>query len=167
MLTNKISQAEKSGRASFQAQPHPLQRILVADDDPMIRRLNAEVLAYSGYYVDAAEDGAAAWDALQLENYDLLITDHDMPKLSGVDLIKKLHDSSLKLPVIMATGTLPEDQLARHPWLQIEAILLKPYTFDELLATVKNVLHFSASKREEIMLPSHWQGQPLPNGLQL
>jgi FixJ family two-component response regulator len=44
-----------------------------------------------------------------------LITDHDMPKVSGMELLQKLHDSSMKLPVIMATGTLPEEQLARHP----------------------------------------------------
>jgi len=167
MKKNKISQSEKTGSASFQPQPNPHQRILVADDDPMIRRLNAEVLGYSGYHVDVAEDGAVAWDALQLDNYDLLITDHDMPKLSGVELLKKLHDSSMKLPVIMATGTLPEEQLARHPWLEIKAVLLKPYSFDELLETVKNVLHMTAGNREEFALPSNWQGQPLANGLRL
>jgi DNA-binding response OmpR family regulator len=164
MQENNISQAEK---LSPLPEANPRQRILVVDDEPDIRRLNTEVLASSGYHVDAAEDGATAWNALQLANYDLLITDHDMPKMSGLELLKKLHDSSLKLPVIMATGTLPEEQLARHPWLQIEAILLKPYTFDELLTTVKNVLHFSSGNREEIMTPSDWQGQPLPNGLRL
>jgi DNA-binding response OmpR family regulator len=115
MKMYNISQAEKPAGASPQPQPNARRRILVAEDDPDIRRLNTEVLAASGYHVDAAEDGAAAWDALQLDNYDLLITDHDMPKVSGMELLQKLHDSSMKLPVIMATGTLPEEQLARHP----------------------------------------------------
>ena len=139
----------------------------MAEDDPDIRRLNTEVLAASGYHVDAAEDGAAAWDALQRDNYDLLITDHDMPKVNGLELLQKLHDSSLKLPVIMATGTLPEEQLARHPWLEIKAVLLKPYTFDELLETVKHVLHTTAHDLQQMAPPPKWQGQPLPNGWRL
>jgi len=167
MRKNKISPAGKLTSASPQFQPNPRQRILVAEDDPDVRRLNTEVLASSGYHVDAAEDGAAAWDALQLDNYDLLITDHDMPKVSGIELLKRLHDSSMKVPVIMATGTLPEDQLARHPWLEIKAVLLKPYTFDELLETVRKVLHMTAGNHQEMVPPLNWQGQPLSNGLRL
>ncbi len=137
----------------------------MAEDDPDIRRLNTEVLISSGYHVDAAEDGAAAWDALQLDNYDLLITDHDMPKVSGIELLKRLHDSSMKLPVIMATGTLQEDQLARHPWLEIKAVLLKPYSFDELLETVKHVLHMDAHDRQESTPPPNWNRLPLQTWL--
>jgi CheY-like chemotaxis protein len=157
---------ERSG-ASPQPWPNPRQRILVAEDDPDTRRLNIEVLASSGYQVDAAEDGAAAWDALQRDKYDLLITDHDMPKVTGIELLQKLHDSSLKLPVIMATGTMPEAQLARHPWLEIKAVLLKPYTFDELVETVKHVLHMDAGDRQTSASPDGWRGRPLPNGLRL
>ena len=61
--------------------------------DPAIRRLNAEMLFHSGYQVDAAEDGQAAWAALQLHNYDLVVTDNNMPKMTGVELIKKLQDA--------------------------------------------------------------------------
>ena len=64
--------------------PH---RILVAEDDHDVRRLNTEVLIDSGYHVDAAQDGAIAWDILQIKSYDLLITDYDMPKLSGLELV--------------------------------------------------------------------------------
>jgi DNA-binding NtrC family response regulator len=167
MKKNNIMQAQKTASALPQLQPNLRQRILVAEDDPDIRRLNTELLACSGYEVDAAEDGAAAWDALQRDNYDLLITDHDMPKVTGVELLQKLHDSNLKLPVIMATGTLPEAQLARHPWLEIKAVLLKPYTFDDLLDTVKHVLHMDAGDRQQMAPPPNWQDQPLPNGLRL
>ena len=79
--------------APLQRQPNLRQRILVVDDDPLIRRLNSEVLVYSGYQVDAADDGASAWNALLVNDYDLLITDNDMPKVTGVDLLKKVHAS--------------------------------------------------------------------------
>jgi DNA-binding response OmpR family regulator len=141
------------------------QRILVVDDEAMIRRLNTEVLTYSGYLVDAAEDGAAAWEAIQSNTYDLLVTDHAMPNLTGVELLKKLYAARMALPVILATGTYPQEELAEHPWLQIEASLLKPYTFDELLDTVKNVLHAFNGDCPETTPPPNWLGQPLLNRL--
>ena len=58
---------------------NPSQRILVVEDDVAIRQLNALVLVRSGYQVDAAEDGAAGWEALHAKNFNLLITDHNMP----------------------------------------------------------------------------------------
>ena len=134
----------------------PRQRILVVDDEPNLRRLNTAVLAGHGYDVAGADDGAAAWDELQLNRYDLLVTDNDMPRLSGMGLIRRLHDAHLTLPIIMVTGTPAHDELARQPELQIEALLLKPYTMDELLATVKNVLRACGHGRAETMSPA-WQ----------
>jgi CheY-like chemotaxis protein len=116
-------------------------RILVAEDDEDIRRLNIEVLAGSGYKVDAAADGAIAWETLQLSHYHLLVTDYNMPKMSGVELLLKLHAAGMAVPVVMASGTIPMDKLKRHPWLQIDATLIKPYTPDDLLAAVRYVLH--------------------------
>jgi DNA-binding response OmpR family regulator len=46
----------------------------------------------------------------------------------------------MTLPIILATGTLPEEELERHPWLQLAATLLKPFSPDQLLETVKRVL---------------------------
>ena len=120
---------------------NPPQRILVVDDDHESRRLNAVVLSRCGYEVDVAEDGAAAWAALNGEGYDLMITDNTMPRLSGIELLKKLRSARLGLPVIMATGTLPTQEFALTPWLQPDATLLKPYTIEQLLGTVKMILH--------------------------
>lgn len=132
----------------------------MAEDDPLIRRINSEVLIYSGYQVDAAEDGAAAWEALQRNSYDLLITDNDMPKVTGVELLKQVHATRLALPVVMATGTLPTWEFALSPWLYPAAILLKPYTFDELLGTVKEVLQATVRARAEIAPPPNWSYPP-------
>ncbi len=119
---------------------NPPYRIFVVDDNEDIRRLNAEVLLDYGYHVDTAEDGALAWDALQLNHYDLLITDNEMPNLSGIQLLNKLHAAGMALPVIIVSGSLPTEALSLHPWLHIEAMLLKPYTIAELLGTVEAVL---------------------------
>src|SRR5881394_260470 len=127
----------------------PPQRILVVDDDICTRQLNTNILLRLGYEVDSAEDGAAAWEALCADSYDLLITDINMPKLSGVDLLKRLRAARMALPVIMATGSLPpEDFFTRHPWLRPAATLLKPYAVEEMLRTVGKVLRATAATRE-------------------
>jgi DNA-binding response OmpR family regulator len=136
----------------FQHRPNPRPRILVVEDDEDIRRLNAEVLAGSGYKVDAAADGAIAWGILQYNQYDLLVTDYHMPKMSGVELLKKVRAAHVVLPVIMVSGTMPIEKLKQHPWLQIDATLAKPYTPDELLARVREVL--SAITTAPTALPS-------------
>ena len=51
---------------------NPSSRILVVEDDRDVRELNTKVLSRSGYEVDAAEDGAAAWQALNTDSYDLM-----------------------------------------------------------------------------------------------
>jgi two-component system OmpR family response regulator len=164
MTENIILQAGDSGSASFQRQTNPRQRILVADDDIIFRQLNTKALIRSGYKVDAAADGAAAWEALNANSYDLLVTDNDMPNVSGVELLKKLHATHMALPVIMVSGTMPTEELKRQPWLQIEAALLKPVTPGELLATVRNVLYAGDSASGQIA-PANRQNQSPAIGL--
>jgi len=87
----------------------------VVEDNRDLRQLNAGMLIHSGYAVEVAEDGAAAWEALQANRYDLLITDNNMPRLTGIELLKKLRSARMGLPVIMATGTVPTQELAQNP----------------------------------------------------
>jgi DNA-binding response OmpR family regulator len=130
-------------------------RILVVEDDVTMRLLNTEVLVDSGYQVDTAEDGDVAWDTLQTKSYDLLVTDNNMPKVSGVELLKKLRAAHMALPAILVSGMMPTEELSQHPWLQIDATLSKPYTSSELLEKVKDVLRMAVSKagRTETLLP--------------
>jgi len=138
--------------ASPQGPANPPHRILVVEDDGDIRHLNAEVLIQLGYHVDVAADGAVAWDTLQRNSYDLLVTDNEMPKLTGVGLLKKLHAARMALPVILATGTLPTKEFTRNPWIQPAALLLKPYTTTQLLGMVQDVLHAT----DGITKPTHF-----------
>jgi len=167
MTAKSNSQAGESAGTSTHREPNLRQRILVVEDDALICQLNTEVLTYSGYQVDAAEDGAAAWDALQRNSYDLVVTDNEMPKVTGVELIKKLQDARMNLPVIMATGKLPDEEFAHYPCLQPAVTLLKPYTFDELLNAVKAVLRATADALEEIAPPPNWQIPPPDNSFRL
>jgi DNA-binding response OmpR family regulator len=133
-------------------QPNSSQRILVVEDEDDLRQLTAEVLVNAGFQVEVAQNGAIAWSMLQLSKFDLLITDQFMPQLSGVELLTKVHAARMTLPVIMATGFLPTWEFALHPCLQSVKMLLKPYSFHKLLATVKNVL--PQTVMGDIVMPS-------------
>jgi len=118
----------------------PRSRILMVDDDLYARELNAGVLIRSGYHVDTVADGVDAWRALHDDRYDLLITDEQMPWVTGLELIQKLRDEAMLLPVILASGQPASDDFARHPGLLIQAVVTKPCPLAVLLQTVKSVL---------------------------
>lgn len=134
------------------AQGFPPDHILVVEDDADIRQLNVEALERAGYQVDAAEDGAVAWQVLNSQTYDLMITDQNMPRVSGVELLKKLHAVRMTLPVIMATGTIPTAEFTRYPWLQPAATLLKPYTLEALLQKVQQILREACAPADSSQL---------------
>ena len=137
----KTSQAEEPAIASTRDQMNfnSSRRILVVDDDSDVRQLSIDVLAGSGYDVEGVKDGAAGWEALQTCDYDLVITDNQMPRLTGIEMIEKLRSARIAIPVIMATGNLPVHEFARRPWLKPDATLQRPFTNDDLLETVRNV----------------------------
>jgi DNA-binding response OmpR family regulator len=170
LITMKAIELLQSGEpasTSVQYQANLRHRILVVDHDRDIRLLYADALSRPGYYVDAAEDGAAGWEALQVNRYNLLITENDIPKLTGVELVRKLHSARMGLPVIMAAERLPTDELARNPLLQLVTTLPKPFYISQLLETVRVVLRATDSSREQIAPLPDWRSQPSADGLRL
>ena len=157
MKNSEITSVEKSVIAPTEDQTNPLHRILVVDDDSDTRQLSVDVLAGSGYDVEAVTDGAAGLEALQANSYDLIITDNKMPKMTGIEMIEKLRFAHMALPVIMATRHLPMHEFARMPWLKPNAMLQRPFSNEDLLATVKNVLHKDDGNggRQEALLPMY------------
>jgi DNA-binding response OmpR family regulator len=162
-----ISRAEEANGAILQTPTNYPRRILVVDDDSDLRLLYADVLVRPDYQVDAAEDGAAGWEALRAKRYDLLIIDNDIRELTGIELVKKLRSARMALPVVMATGRLPTCELARNPSLQPAVMLLKPFAVNELLDTVETVLCAAESLREQLDPLPNRQSQPSAVGLRL
>ena len=118
-------------------------RILVVEDDPVLCLFNAALLAKAGFEVDTAEDGEAGLDALHMNHYDLLITDNNMPKISGLELLRTLRAVDEALPVILVSGAMPIEELKREPQLRLAAMLSKPFTPHDFLSTVRDVLKTS------------------------
>jgi DNA-binding response OmpR family regulator len=164
MKKQKTPQAEAPIGAPHQGPARSAPRILVVDEDRDLRQLYTEALAGQGYTVDAAEDGVAAWEALKANCYHLLITEHAIPNLTGVELVKMLRAARMAVPVVMAAARLPMHELARNPSLQLAAALSKPFAVAALVDTVNNVLRATDTAPEPTEPAQTWR-QPTGDGL--
>ena len=116
-------------------------RILVAEDDPQVRRLVVRVLVKAGFDVDAVEDGQAALerlrDGLQV---DLVVSDVVMPKMGGLDLASALRRARIEVPILFMSGYPAHPGQASAPFPPELPILRKPFTAQELRRTVRRML---------------------------
>jgi DNA-binding response OmpR family regulator len=167
MMDNVVSPAGESAGVPLQCPAKRLCRILVVDDDRDLRLLYADALLRADYDVDAVEDGATAWKALHVNNYNLLIIEHNLPRLTGVELVMKLRSARIALPVILTTGKLPTEALVQDPLLQLAALLPKPFHLSQLLETVRAVLQAMGSIPGQLELLPVWPGQSSAAGLRL
>ncbi|MBI6910015.1 hybrid sensor histidine kinase/response regulator [Pseudomonas palleroniana] len=96
---------ERIARRSQQATEVARKRVLVVDDSLTVRELQRKLLLNRGYEVAVAVDGMDGWNALRSEDFDLLITDIDMPRMDGIELVTLLRrDSRLQsLPVMVVS----------------------------------------------------------------
>ncbi len=113
------------------------ERILVVDDERGIRFLLSDVLSSQGFQVSMAKDGQESLDQLEANSFDLVITDIDMPRLDGMEMLKVMEKSGRKEKVIVMTGN-PTDQRFRDAadMPHVIKILQKPFRMDSFLEVV-------------------------------
>jgi DNA-binding response OmpR family regulator len=115
-------------------------RILVADDEEPLRRLLREQLGVSGYLVDEAADGEEAIAQLQKEQYQLALLDINMPRKTGIDVLKYIRDQKLPTRVIMVTGRLGFSVGSESMLLGADEYITKPFDLDYLELSIKRLL---------------------------
>jgi two-component system sensor histidine kinase and response regulator WspE len=91
--------------ARIAARARRRQRILVVDDSPTVREVERRLLLARGYDVDVATDGLDAWDALRSADFDLVVSDVDMPRLDGIGLVTAIKADPLRrdIPVVIVS----------------------------------------------------------------
>jgi len=126
------------------------KRILVIEDEPDIRELIAYNLSREGYQVSEAEDGESGLDKARRELPDLVLLDLMLPRLSGVEVCRRLKSEAQTqgLPVIMVTAKGDEDDVVSGFDTGADDYIPKPFSPKVLLARVKAVLR-RASEDEE------------------
>jgi two-component system sensor histidine kinase and response regulator WspE len=91
------------------------RRILVVDDSLTVREVERQLLSRLGYEVDVAVDGADGWNAIRAARYDLLVSDIDMPRMNGIELVRAVRSDGrfASLPIVIVSyKDRPEDRLA-------------------------------------------------------
>jgi two-component system sensor histidine kinase ChiS len=123
-------------------EPGQREKILVADDSPAVRHLIADSLLRQGFSVTTAEDGAEALDKAREERFDMLVTDYDMPRMTGFELVHALkRDPKLRdLPAMMLTARNTKRDQAQMRAAGLTSYLVKPFSVDKCVAMVERVL---------------------------
>jgi CheY-like chemotaxis protein len=117
------------------------QRVLIADDDPNIRRMLALSLRKDGYQTADVCDGSEALEAMRAGEADLVLLDLMMPKVTGWEVLteRAAAPELRKIPVIVITAE-RGDRVANIPNDRLSALLLKPFELKTLRALVKSCL---------------------------
>lgn len=129
------------------------ERVLVIDDSQEIRDFLVEnILRPKGFEVLAASDGMMGLELAITKEPDLMITDQQMPGMTGLQILRKLHERGIDIPTILITGEGSEDTAVRAFRLGIRDYIIKPIDAEELTASVDKALRERRLQRERDQL---------------
>jgi CheY-like chemotaxis protein len=127
--------------------------ILIVDDEPDVAEAIQAVLEHAGFTVVVANSAARALEALQRQQFDIVVTDVIMPKVNGLELIRRLRADHPRVRVIAISGggsfgplTLKPEAISTHAFIAAardagaEEVVTKPFDLEDLLATVRRHL---------------------------
>ncbi len=112
-------------------------RILIAEDEEDLNEILVKRLKNENYGVDSCFNGEDAWDFISLTDYDAVVLDIMMPKLSGIEVLKRIRSKNIKTPVLLLTAKDSIEDRVNGLNCGADDYLIKPFAFDELLARIK------------------------------
>jgi len=127
-----------------------MSRILVIDDEEIVRNLVMEILETAGHAVTGAESAERALRRLDEAEFDLVVSDVVMPGLSGLELLELVRERSASLPVVLVTGAGTYDTLSQALTRGAAGLVTKPFAHADLQAAVGEALERSSRSREEL-----------------
>jgi putative two-component system response regulator len=127
-----------------------MSRILVIDDEHVIRVLVVEILESAGHDVVGAESAERALVLLEESEFDLVVSDVVMPGLSGLELLEAVRSRRASLPVVLITGAGTYDTLSQALTRGAAGLVTKPFAHGDLQAAVSHALEGPTHSREEL-----------------
>ncbi len=112
-------------------------KILVIEDEAKVANFLKKGLQQSGYEIDIAADGEEGYDKIRNDNYDLILLDLMLPKMSGFDLIPLIRKSKPAIPIIAVTARSSVEDRVQGLNLGCDDYLIKPFSLAELLARIQ------------------------------
>lgn len=119
-----------------------MKRILVVDDEEILRMLISDTLEDLGFEIEEAEDGHEALKKMNQQSYDLLILDYMMPNLTGIEVIERL-PSGIKeqMPILMLTAKAQESDRLAVLEKGADFFMSKPFSPSDLVHVVEEILN--------------------------
>ena len=127
-------------------------RILVVDDEKVIREILAEFLTLEGYVVRSVEDGEKALAELRTRPYDLVISDLKMPRVSGLQLLEKITEENINVLTVIMTGFGTVETAIEAMKKGAYDYILKPFKVEEVIHVVQRGLYRQQLQAENIRL---------------
>ncbi len=121
---------------------NPDMRILIVDDFSTMRRIVRNILRQLGMQnVVEADDGTTAWDILNREKIDFIVSDWNMPKMAGIDLLRKVRASEqfAHLPFLMVTAEAQQENIIEAVQAKVSNYIVKPFTADTLKQKIDKI----------------------------
>ncbi|MCB5259516.1 MAG: response regulator [Candidatus Cloacimonetes bacterium] len=115
-------------------------RILLVDDDRLLREVISECLKLNDYQVDMAEDATAALKLFQPDKYDLALIDLVMPGMNGLELMQKIMEEDANIFCLIMTGYPTVDSAYKAMVEGASDYIIKPFQLNELVAAIKQHL---------------------------
>ncbi|MDH5762348.1 MAG: response regulator transcription factor [Nitrospinota bacterium] len=115
-------------------------KILLVEDEKHLAKGLSYNLGKEGYQVTVAEDGLAALGCLEQEEFDMMILDLMLPKMGGMEVIKKVRETNIRFPILMLTAKTTDEDRTLGLEAGADDYLAKPFHLPELLLRVKGIL---------------------------
>ncbi|HYR90693.1 MAG TPA: response regulator transcription factor [Terriglobia bacterium] len=131
-----------------------MTKVLIVEDDPAILRGLADNLRFEKYDVLTAIDGEAGYNLQHSENPDLIVLDLMLPRMSGLELCRKLRSEGVQIPILMLTARSEEADRVLGLDLGADDYVTKPFSVLELMARIRALLRRTNSAAD---LPAHLQ----------
>jgi len=130
------------------------KRVLVVDDSQVVREMVARLLEAHGFDVEGVGDGADALDVLATQEIQLVVSDHDMPRVNGIELCRAIrtNDRTRTLPFIMMSAIVSQADAVKVRSAGVNTFIKKPFTSDRMLVEVERALaHTMLAQQREAM----------------
>jgi len=125
--------------------------ILLADDEEEIRTDLALFLEFSDYKILQASNGKEAYQSYLDNSLDLIITDIEMPKLNGLELVERIREKDGDIPIIIISGYSDKDKLLRAIKLNLVDYIIKPFTRKGMLSTITDLFNKEMKQNEALV----------------
>lgn len=120
----------------------PNMRVLVVDDFSTMRRIIKNILRQLGFNnIVEADDGTTAWDVLKKDKIEFVISDWNMPQMTGIDLLRKVRASEefADMPFLMVTAEAQQENIIEAAQAKVSNYIVKPFTAETLKQKIDKI----------------------------